>query len=119
VHLLADENIPHASVQALRAGGHDVLAASEVMAGVADREVLARAGAEGRLLVTFDRDFAVLVFKQGLPASAGIVLLRFVPATPGEPASVLQDLLGDPQFTLSGKFTVVERERVRQRPLPE
>jgi hypothetical protein len=50
VRLLADENIPLASIRVLRAGGHDVLAASETMAGALDREVLARAGAEGRAL---------------------------------------------------------------------
>jgi len=60
MRLLADENIPRASIQALRVGGHDVLAASETMARALDREVLARAGAEGRVLVTFDRDFGAL-----------------------------------------------------------
>ena len=63
--LLADENIPHASIQALRDAGQDVLSASEVMARALDREVLARAEAEGRVLVTFDRDFGALAFKRG------------------------------------------------------
>ncbi len=47
MRFLADENIPLASIQALRAGGHDVLAASEAMAGALDRDVLARAGRKG------------------------------------------------------------------------
>ena len=117
MRLLADENIPLASIQALRTGGHDVLAASETMARARDREVLARAGAEGRVLVTFDRDFGALAFTRGVSAPAGIVLLRFVPVTPEEPATVLLDLLGDSGLTFSGKFTVVDRERVRQRSL--
>mgnify|MGYP001377222273 CR=1 FL=1 len=115
--LLADENIPHGSIQALRDAGQDVLSASEVMARALDREVLARAGAEGRVLVTFDRDFGALAFKRGVSAAAGIVLLRFVPVTPEEPATVLLDLLSDSGLTCSGKFTVVNRERVRQRSL--
>lgn len=117
MRLLADENIPLASIQALRAAGHEVLAASEIMARALDREVLARAGAEGRVLVTFDRDFGMLAFKHGVSAPAGIVLLRFVPVTPEEPAAVLLDLLSDSGLTFSGKFTVVDRERIRQRSL--
>ena len=117
MRLLADENIPLVSIQALRVGGHDVLAASEAMAGAPDREVLARAGAEGRVLITFDRDFGALTFKHGVSAPAGILLLRFVPVTPVEPAAVLVDLFSDSRLTLSGKFTVVDRERVRQRSL--
>lgn len=117
MRLLADENIPLASIQALRAAGHDVRAASETMARPLDREVLARAGAEGRVLVTFDRDFGALAFKRGVSAPAGIVLLRFVPVTPDEPATILLDLLSDSGLTFSRKFTVVDRERVRQRSL--
>jgi len=117
VRLLADENIPLASVQALRLDGHDVLAASETMAGAEDREVLARASAEGRILVTFDKDFGTLAFGHGLPGLGGIVLLRFIPVTPEEPAAVLRDVLGDSELTFPGNFTVVDRERVRQRSL--
>lgn len=117
MRLLADENIPLVSVQTLRAGGHDVLAASETMAGASDREVLARAGAEGRVLITFDRDFGTLAFKHGVSAPAGILLLRFVPSTPVEAVAVLLDLIGDLRLTFPGKFTVVDRERVRQRSL--
>lgn len=117
MRLLADENIPLASIQGLRAAGHDVLAASETMARTLDREVLERAGAEGRVLVTFDRDFGALAFKRAVSAPAGIVLLRFVPVTPEEPATILLDLLSDSGLTFSGKFTVVDRERVRQRSL--
>jgi predicted nuclease of predicted toxin-antitoxin system len=118
VRLLADQNFPLASVLILRAEGHDVLAASETMARARDREILARAGTEQRLLVTFDRDFGALAFRQGLSAPAGIVPLRFVPVAPEEPAAVLADLLSDSRLTLPGNFTVIDRERVRQRSLP-
>ena len=117
MRLLADENIPLASIQALRTEGHDVLAVSESMAGAGDREVLARAEAERRVLVTFDRDFGALAFRHAVSASTGIVLLRFVAATPVEPAAVLADLFGNSGLTFSGKFTVTDRERIRQRSL--
>ncbi len=115
MRLLADENIPLASIRALRAAGHDVLAASEAIPHTLDRDVLARAGAEERLLVRFDRDFGALAFKGEVSVPAGILLLRFVPLTPEEPATVLLDLLSDPSLTFSGRFTVIDRERVPQR----
>ncbi|MDN5870054.1 MAG: DUF5615 family PIN-like protein [Nitrococcus sp.] len=117
MRLLADENIPLAAVKGLRAEGHDVLSVSESMPSAGDREVLARARVEHRILVTFDRDFGTLVFKHLVSAPAGIVLLRFAPVAPEEPATILMDLLGDLELRFSGKFTVVDRERVRQRSL--
>jgi predicted nuclease of predicted toxin-antitoxin system len=61
MRLLADENIPLESVRALRDAGHDVYAASEGVRGEPDERHLARAIAEDRLIVTFDRDFGELV----------------------------------------------------------
>jgi predicted nuclease of predicted toxin-antitoxin system len=118
VRILADENIPFASLRVLRAAGNDVVAVSETMPRASDKDVLTRAETDGRLLVTFDRDFAALAFKHALPAAAGVVLLRFVPISPDEVAALLLDLVGDEGLTFSGKFTVVDRERVRQRLLP-
>jgi predicted nuclease of predicted toxin-antitoxin system len=54
---LTDENIPPSAVRQLRADGHDVLCASEAMAGQSDAELLAKATTENRVLVTFDKDF--------------------------------------------------------------
>lgn len=41
-----------------------------------DTQVLACAQAEGRVLVTFDKDFGELAFHSGLPASSGVALFR-------------------------------------------
>jgi len=51
--------------------------------------------------------------------SLGIVYFRFDPSPPEEPARYLLDLLEQPDFSIVGKLTVVERDRVRQRPFPE
>jgi predicted nuclease of predicted toxin-antitoxin system len=117
VRLLADENVPLPSVETLRASGHDVVAIGEESAGAGDPAVLARARAEGRLLVTFDRDFGELIFNQGAPVPPGVLFLRFLPTHPTEPAEVLALLLARPEVPLAGMFTVVDRDRVRQRPL--
>lgn len=90
----------------------------EESAGAADSAVLARARAEGRVLVTFDRDFGELIFRRGEPVPPGVVFLRFIPSHPTDTAEVLALLLAHAEVRLEGMFTVVDRDRVRQRPLP-
>lgn len=60
VKLRANENFPGPAVRLLWEKGVDVLWASESMAGAPDVEVLVRARAEGRWLLTYDRDYGEL-----------------------------------------------------------
>ena len=114
---LADENVPLASVLILREAGHDIVAVAEARPGASDREVLDMAVAENRILLTFDRDFGMLVYRAGVEAPSGVVLFRFIPASPEEPSEVLLGLLERPELEFEGYFTVIDRERVRQRPI--
>ena len=117
MRLLADENIPIASVMALRIAGHDVYSASESEAGAFDEVLLARAHAEDRLLITFDRDFGDLAVRQSRAAAGGIILLRLVPKSAGEVSTLLTELLSRTDVKWAGRLSVVDREHVRQRPL--
>jgi predicted nuclease of predicted toxin-antitoxin system len=117
MRFLADENFPLASVHHLRSHGLDVAAMAEDAAGSPDTEVLARATSKGRLLLTFDRDFGDLIFRQAWPPPPGLVYCRFAPMTPVEPGEVVLRLLAIQQFELEGQLTVVERTNIRQRPL--
>jgi predicted nuclease of predicted toxin-antitoxin system len=114
---LADENFPLLSVRKLRNQGLDVTWISEGNFGIPDSEVLRIAENEGRIILTFDMDFGELVFKHKHKAASGIVLLRLVPGYPAEPADIIISLLGESSISLSNKFTVVERDYIRQRPL--
>jgi len=118
MRFLANENFPLRSVNRLREAGHDVKAIAEDSPGAKDSEVLARAANEHRVVLTFDRDYGQLIYRRRLPVPAGVVYFRFAPATPEEPAEHLLELLPVASVSLTGKFTVVERGRVRQRPLP-
>lgn len=115
---LADENIPLPAVTALRAAGHDVQAIQERAPGASDEDVLAAARAQARILVTFDLDMGQLLFERGFGAPPGIVLIRDVPASLAETVQLIVALLERSDITLDGQFTVVSRERIRQRPLP-
>ncbi len=68
MRFLANENVASATVDALRAGGADVVWVKESMRGASDEEILERGRREERVLVTFDKDFGELAFRAGLPA---------------------------------------------------
>lgn len=54
-----DENMPEALAQLLQPAGHEVsTVADEGLSGASDPDVLSTAASEGRLLMTFDTDFA-------------------------------------------------------------
>lgn len=114
---LADENFPIASVRLLRTSGLDVVAVIEESPGISDAEILQRAEHERRIILTFDRDYGELIFRQRLGRPSGVVYFRYVPNTPGEPGEHLLQLLAIPGIELISKFTVADRERVRQRPI--
>ena len=117
MRVLTDENVSSAVIRGLRATGQDVLAEKESLAGATDQQILARAQAEQRLLLTHDKDFGELAFHAGAPATAGIILFRL---SGGDPSadnwrvlSVLQSRTDWP-----GHFSVVTDDRIRMRPLP-
>lgn len=117
MRILANENFPGAAVAALRGAGHDVLWARTEMPGAPDEDIVARAGAESRVIVTFDKDFGELVYHHGLPAACGIVLFRFAIRSPEAAAERAQSIL-ESRTDWPGHFAVVEEARVRLRPLP-
>ena len=118
MRFLANENIPGPVVRSLREIGHDVLWAKEDVAGQADRVLLARAQAEQRITVTCDPDFGELAFRLGLPASCGVVLFRIEWSDPvTDNAFAVAALTSREDW--SGIFAVIERDRIRVRPLPK
>ncbi|MGI8909447.1 MAG: DUF5615 family PIN-like protein [Rubrobacteraceae bacterium] len=118
MRFLADENVPLPSVRLLSVAGHDIAAVALESPGISDEAVLDRAFREGRILLTFDRDYGSLLYERGSQPPEGIVYFRFAPSSPEEPAKYLLDLLERFGSSLPGMLTVAERDRVRQRPLP-
>jgi predicted nuclease of predicted toxin-antitoxin system len=117
VRILADENFPGPVLRALRERGHDVESVKETMRGASDRDVLARAQREERLVVTFDKDFGELAFRAGLPATSGVILFRLSGPSPEiDNARALSAL--ESALEWSGYFAVVTDDRIRIRPLP-
>jgi predicted nuclease of predicted toxin-antitoxin system len=116
MYFLADENFPLDAVEILRQDGHDVAWIRTDSPGISDPEVLSRAQAEKRILLTFDKDFGELAFRANLPAAIGIILFRIKTlsgAMVAEKVSRVIALRDD----WNGHFSVIEEDKIRMRPL--
>src|SRR5262245_5460047 len=117
MNLLANENVPRSTVDSLRAASHDLVWARTDMAGSSAEDVLARAQAETRILLTQDKDFGDLAFHAGLPATCRIILIRLSKLDPNAVATRTTQVLGS-RTDWSGHLSVIDERRVRMRRLP-
>lgn len=78
---VADESLDFQIVERLRQDGWNVSYVAEVEPGISDPDVLHLANTSEALIITSDRDFGALIFRQSL-ASHGIVLVRLAGFTP-------------------------------------
>ncbi len=116
--MLADENVPRAGVEALRAAGHDVKWVRTEAPGSSDRSVIGRAQREARLLLTFDKDFGELAFGERLLSPNGIVLVRIGVPSPEYVARAVVAALSS-RADWVGHFSVIEEHAIRMTPMPE
>jgi predicted nuclease of predicted toxin-antitoxin system len=117
MRILADENVARDVVAWLRTTGHDVLFAAEEQAGAADVQWAARGEQEQRVILTSDKDFGELVFRDGL-TSHGIVLLRLENLRVPDILARLQSAWSVVEANPSGRFIVITEKRVRVRSMP-
>src|SRR4051794_28961775 len=109
MRLLADENVDGPVVARLRADGHEVAWVVEDAVGTPDDAVLARAYAEGIVLITADKDFGELVYRQRRP-HAGILLLRLSGLDEGSKGDLISRAIGERGADLPGAFSVLESD---------
>ena len=75
MNLIVDENVDKLVVDVLRQDGHNVLYVAEFAPSIDDETVLEQANQNGALLITEDKDFGEIVFRQGR-IHTGVVLIR-------------------------------------------
>jgi len=90
---LADENFPGAAVLALREAGQDTVSVTDDAPGSGDSDVLRRAAREGRILLTFDKNFGDLARNAALPAACRVVLFRVAMSRPSDVGTSLAGLI--------------------------
>ena len=114
MNLVADEGVDRAVVERLRRDGHDVVYVAELSPGIADEEVLRQANTRGALLITTDKDFGDLVFRQRLSHS-GVVLLRLAGLPNAAKAELVAAVFRVHAAEVLGAFSVVSPRQVRIR----
>ena len=111
---IADENIPKESVDLLKKQGLDIISITDFAFGLGDDEVLDLANRKGRIVITFDKDFGQLIFKKKRKTE-GLMLLRFVPKSPQQTATVIQQVLAT-KIKIENSVVTVKKDSIRIRP---
>lgn len=112
--LLADENIESEIVAALRHAGHTVSDIKETAPGIDDTEVLTMASNSESILITNDKDFGELIYRDRL-VSKGVILLRFGKFEINERIEILLRVLEERSSDMGEAFTVITSTGVRIR----
>ncbi len=112
--LLADESLDKPIVDRLRAAGYDITYVAELDPGISDTEVLENANADGRILLTADKDFGELVFRQRA-VTTGVVLVRLSGISPSRKAEIVVEAFTRYSLHFYGAFSVVSHGAVRLR----
>ena len=114
MNFLADESVDQPIIDRLRQAGHLVVAVSEMAPGMSDDDVLQQANLVGATLLTSDKDFGDLVFRQG-KIHAGVILLRLSGMSNAGKADVVERAVRQHGNQMSGGFSVVSPGAVRIR----
>ena len=118
--ILLDQGLPSAAAELLRKLGWDAVHVREIaMRDATDREILARAAADGRICVTLDKDFHEALAKRHA-AYPSVILLRWQNLRAQGVAEVIEATLAryDAQLDSGVAITVSQRAtRVRKLPL--
>ncbi|MCS6815636.1 MAG: DUF5615 family PIN-like protein [Cyanobacteria bacterium] len=119
LRLLADVHISPLTVAALKSQGYDIVRTTDLLPATAsDAEVLDLARVEGRVVLTQDLDFSMLVAlgNYGLPS---LITLRLSSAKPNVVAQKLLDALPIVETELiEGAAITISDDSVRVRKLP-
>jgi predicted nuclease of predicted toxin-antitoxin system len=113
MNLLADESVERQVVERLRRDGHAVLYVAEMEPGITDDLVLERANGAAALLLTADKDFGELVFRERKLSSSGVVLIRLAGLSAGSKAQAVSDAFHAHASEFPKHFSVISSGRVR------
>ena len=115
---MADVNIEKGIVDDLLTNGYNVKWIPDLNCKMLDQELLELAKRENRILITNDKDFGELTFRQKR-LSTGIILLRVKGQRTKDKVRLLRKLFLTHGGKLANHFTVVLRKKVRFIPMED
>ena len=116
MRFLADESVDRQIVDRLRLDGHVVRYVAEMDPGIRDDAVLDLTNEEADVLLTADKDFGELVFRQR-QVTSGILLVRLAGLSPVHKAEVIASAINQHGSELPGAFAVLAPAAFRIRRL--
>lgn len=118
MNFLADENFPLLSSGLSTTGCHQLRLVSTILQGLPDIKVLKEAIENEEIILTFDKGFGELIFRQNLPNPPGIILFRLRSYKPEDPALIILEILQQNILSFAGFFTVIDKDKTRQKKFP-
>jgi predicted nuclease of predicted toxin-antitoxin system len=114
MNLAADESVDRQVVESLRKENHVIWYIADIDPGTSDDNVLVVANRHGALLLTADKDFGELVYRQRR-VTGGVVLTRLAGQSQAQKAQTVVSAFKQHGSELTGAFTVITPTRIRIR----
>jgi len=114
---LADESVDRQIVDRLRQDGHVVLYVVEMEPGISDDAVLNLSSKEAAPLLTSDKDFDEMVFRQGR-FNQGVILIRVAGLPQKSKADIVSLAIKKHASELTKAFVVITPKSIRIRRIP-
>ncbi len=109
---LVDECVGNSVAQWLKDNNYAVVAVKHVMPQASDDVILEKAFAEGLILITCDKDFGEMIFKQNRK-HAGVILLRLVDERMASKITAIQAVFSKHSHEIEGNFIIATDTTIR------
>ncbi len=110
--LLADECVEKSIIKHLKDNGFEISSIAELMPGASDTSIIEFAKKERTVLLTADKDFGELIFRQG-KLTHGVILIRLHGLSSMKKSRIILDILHEHQGKLVGSISVIEPTQIR------
>ena len=111
---LIDECVDEEIVEQLRQDQHQIIYVAEIEMGISDDEVLTLSNQSDTLLLTADKDFGELVFRQKRLFN-GVVLIRLSGLSAKKKAEIVSEAIAKHEKEILNAFTVISYNSIRIR----
>ena len=92
--------------------GHEVYSVFDEKPGMDDENVLAKAASEEQILITIDKDFGEMIFRERREHK-GVILLRLSDERSFNKIAVLQEVLENYSERIPGQFVTATENKIR------